>query len=81
MYDRLESGFGGWADEKMAIAREAAPQVEPEKSHPEHLTIAPFALRTSSLPPSKEGGQGDCPPQADANKTIPYEQKVPSVRR
>jgi len=39
-----------------------------------------FSFRTSNLPPSKEGGQGDCPPQADANKTVPYEQKVPSVR-
>jgi len=36
-----------------------------------------FGLGTSNLPPSKEGGQGDC---ARANKTVPYEQKAPSVR-
>ena len=26
-----ESGFGGWADEKIKTAREAAPIIEPEK--------------------------------------------------
>jgi len=36
-----------------------------------------LGFRTSNLPPSKEGGEGDC---GRANKTVPYEQKVPSVR-
>ena len=28
---KLESGFGGWADEKIKTARQAAPIIEPEK--------------------------------------------------
>ena len=36
-----ESGFGGWADEKIETAREAAPRLDRKKSHPQHLTIAP----------------------------------------
>jgi len=40
MYGRLESGFGGWADEKIEIAREAVPLTSRKKSHPQHLTIA-----------------------------------------
>jgi hypothetical protein len=39
MYDRLESGFGGWADEKIEIAREAVLLTTRKKSHPQHLTI------------------------------------------
>ena len=35
-----ESGFGGWADEKIKTAREAAPHLGRKKSHPQHLTIA-----------------------------------------
>jgi len=35
-----ESGFGGWADEKIKTAREAAPLLGRKKSHPQHLTIS-----------------------------------------
>lgn len=35
-----ESGFGGWADEKMKTVREAAPMLSPKKIHPQHLTIS-----------------------------------------
>ena len=36
-----ESGFGGWADEKIKIAREAAPLLGRfKKIHPQHLTIS-----------------------------------------
>jgi len=35
-----ESGFGGWADEKIKTAREAAPHLGRKKSHPQHLTIS-----------------------------------------
>jgi len=38
----------------------------------------PFSFRTSNLPPSKEGGQGDC---GRANKMDAYEQKAVSFRR
>ena len=37
---KLESGFGGWADEKIKTAREAVLHLGREKSHPQHLTIA-----------------------------------------
>lgn len=37
---KSESGFGGWADEKIKTAREAAPNLGRKKSHPQHLTIA-----------------------------------------
>jgi len=37
---KLESGFGGRADEKIKTAREAAPNLSRKKSHPQHLTIA-----------------------------------------
>jgi hypothetical protein len=40
MDDRLESGFGGRADEKIQTAREAPPLLGRKKSHPQHLTIA-----------------------------------------
>jgi len=40
MYGRLESGFGGRADEKIETAREAAPLLARGKSHPQHLTIS-----------------------------------------
>ena len=30
--DFAESGFGGWADEKMKTVREAAPMLSPKKS-------------------------------------------------
>jgi hypothetical protein len=39
-HDFAESGFGGWADEKMKTVREAAPIVECKKNHPQHLTIS-----------------------------------------
>jgi hypothetical protein len=42
MYGRLESGFGGRADEKIETAREAAPLLARKKSHPQHLTISRF---------------------------------------
>ena len=35
-----ESGFGGWADDKIKTAREAAPLLGRKKSHPQHLTIS-----------------------------------------
>jgi hypothetical protein len=41
-----ESGFGGWADEKIKTAREAAPHLGRKRYHPQHLTIA--HLRTFS---------------------------------
>jgi hypothetical protein len=41
MDDRLESGFGGWADEKIQTAREAPPLLGRKKSYPQHLTISP----------------------------------------
>jgi len=40
MDDRLESGFGGRADEKIQTAREAPPLLGRKKSYPQHLTIA-----------------------------------------
>jgi hypothetical protein len=40
MDDRLESGFGGWADEKIQTAREAPPLLGRKKSYPQHLTIS-----------------------------------------
>jgi len=40
-----------------------------------------LSFRASNLPPWKEGGQGDCPPQADANPMEVYEQKVVSLKR
>jgi hypothetical protein len=40
MYSRPKSGFGGWADEKINTAREAAPILSRKKSHPQHLTIS-----------------------------------------
>jgi transposase len=39
MDDRLESGFGGRADEKIQTAREAPPLLGRKKSYPQHLTI------------------------------------------
>jgi hypothetical protein len=36
-----KSGFGGWADEKIKTAREAAPHLGRKRYHPQHLTIAP----------------------------------------
>ena len=42
--DLAESGFGGWADEKMKTVREAAPMLSPKKSHTQHLTIAHLVL-------------------------------------
>ena len=41
---KLESGFGGRADEKIKTAREAVLHLGRKKSHPQHLTIAPFAI-------------------------------------
>jgi hypothetical protein len=38
----------------------------------------PFSFSSSNLPPSKEGGQGDC---GRANKMDAYEQKSVSFRR
>jgi hypothetical protein len=38
--DFTESGFGGWADEKMKTVREAAPMLSPKEIHPQHLTIS-----------------------------------------
>ena len=38
--DFTESGFGGWADEKMKTVREAAPMLSAKKIHPQHLTIS-----------------------------------------
>jgi hypothetical protein len=40
MDDRLESGFGGRADEKIQTAREVPPLLGRKKSYPQHLTIA-----------------------------------------
>ena len=44
-----ESGFGGWADEKIKTAREAAPHLGRKKSHPQHLTIAPILLTNNQI--------------------------------
>jgi len=37
-----------------------------------------FIFRTNNLPPSKEGGEGDC---GRANQMDAYEQKAVSLRR
>jgi len=50
-----ESGFGGWADEKIKTAREAAPRLARKKSHPQHLTISPFTFFLGSSTLSFEG--------------------------
>ena len=36
----LRTGFGGWADEEIEIAREAVPLTSRKKSHPQHLRIS-----------------------------------------
>jgi len=41
-------------------------------------TMKPFSFSSSNLPPSKEGGEGDC---GRANKFDAYEQKAVSFRR
>jgi len=43
-----ESGFGGWADEKIESVREAAPNVESKKIHPQHLTISLLSAAEAS---------------------------------
>ena len=43
-YSLTESGFGGWADEKIKIAREAARLLNPKKTHPQHLTVSQTTL-------------------------------------
>jgi len=43
-----ESGFGGWADEKVEMAREAFPLLSQKKSHPQHLTIPQIKFRMKS---------------------------------
>jgi hypothetical protein len=54
---KLESGFGGWADEKIKTAREAVLHLGRKKSHPQHLTIAlPERLRTSNHSPKTRCG-------------------------
>jgi len=40
--------------------------------------MKPFSFSSSNLPPSKEGGEGDC---GRANKFDAYEQKAVSFRR
>ena len=40
--------------------------------------VNPFSFSSSNLPPSKEGGKGDC---ARANKMDPRDQKAASLRR
>jgi hypothetical protein len=44
-----ESGFGGWADEKIESVREAAPNVESKKIHPQHLTISRLLQKTGPV--------------------------------
>ena len=40
-YESLdESGFGGWADEKIKTVREAVSLLSQKKFHPQHLTIS-----------------------------------------
>jgi hypothetical protein len=46
MDDRLESGFGGRADEKIQTAREVPPLLGRKKSYPQHLTIARYNKQT-----------------------------------
>jgi len=48
MDDRLESGFGGRADEKTQTAREAVALLDRKKSHPQHLTISHLNRITST---------------------------------
>jgi len=40
MFSKPQSGFGGWADEKIKTPREAAPILSRKISHPQHLTIS-----------------------------------------
>jgi len=40
-----------------------------------------LSCRASNLPPSKEGGKADCPPQADANQMDSYDPKAVSLTR
>ena len=40
MDGRAKSGFGGWVDEKVETAREAAPLLSRKKVYPQNLTIA-----------------------------------------
>jgi len=35
-----ESAFGGWVDEKIETAREAAPLFSPQETHPQHFGIS-----------------------------------------
>jgi hypothetical protein len=49
MDDRLESGFGGWADEKIQTAREAPPLLGRKKSYPQHLTISRVIIADTNL--------------------------------
>jgi len=44
-----ESGFGGWADEKIKTAREAVPHLGWKKSHPQHLTMSLVLRALSSI--------------------------------
>jgi hypothetical protein len=37
---KAKSGFGGWADEKIKIVREAVPSMSQKESHPQHLTVS-----------------------------------------
>jgi hypothetical protein len=39
-----ESGFGGWADEKMKLVRYATPMLIWKKFHPQHLTIPQWQI-------------------------------------
>jgi hypothetical protein len=56
----------------------------PNRRHLAWRSISPaalaklFSFRTSNLPPSKEGGQGDCD---GANQMAAYEQKPVSLKR
>ncbi len=40
-----------------------------------------FCFQNKQSPSLEEGGEGDCPPQTDANKMDAYEQKALSLRR
>ena len=53
----LESGFGGWVDEKIRTAREAAPHLGWKKSHPQHLTVALLERNELPLPLALVGYQ------------------------
>jgi len=68
MDDRLESGFGGRADEKIQTAREAAPLLSRKKSHPQHLTVSPLGFAAEFIPIYQRHPDAECYAICQRNK-------------